>query len=247
MSSGVKADNITAFLQYDDYLTMRIRLQACLKFWLRDSLGIWSKAARFCLPFFCTLFLFSACGKNAPTTPLAPADTAKTTPPSAPAGHYETIEWTDLMPKDDLEALMNPPEYLDEIADGSAADTLDGQFRTQRKNPDDPYQKALVSTRVIPEFHQRKIRLPGFIVPLDFADHQVITTFLLVPFFGACIHLPPPPPNQIIFAIYEPGLPVTDLSDAFFVEGTLHVELKEHDLATSAYSMTIDRILPYEE
>jgi hypothetical protein len=198
--------------------------------------------------FFAAAFLLAACSKKEPTPDTALPD-KKTTALSQAAEkvEYQEIEWTDLMPKEDLDALMNPPEYLDEIADGSEEDTLDDQFKNPQDNPDDPYQKALMSTRIIPEFHQRKIRLPGFIVPLDFDDHQIITTFLLVPFFGACIHLPPPPPNQIIFATYEPGLPLDDLSDAFFVEGIIFTELKEHDLATSAYSMTIDRILPYKD
>jgi hypothetical protein len=188
-------------------------------------------ATRLFIALFCVLFFLCACGEKKQTQPDG---TSKTQAP-------------DLMPKEDLDALMNPPDYLDDIADGSAEDTLNDNLRMQPDELDDPYQKALVSTRIIAEFDKRNIRLPGFIVPLDFDDHQVITSFLLVPFFGACIHYPPPPPNQIIFATYEPGLRLDDLSDAFFVEGTIFTELKEHDLATSAYSMTIDRILPYEE
>ncbi|MBC6906854.1 DUF3299 domain-containing protein [Saccharophagus sp. K07] len=199
----------------------------------------------FFLLLFSSLVLVTGCSKKS-AIQQAPAQN----PPANSAGpkiEYQEIEWTDLIPKEDLDALMNPPEYLNEIADGSEEDTLEDQLKIQQENPDDPYQKALVSTKVIAEFHQRKVRLPGFIVPLDFDDNQVITTFLLVPFFGACIHVPPPPPNQIIFATYEPGLTLDDLSDAFFIEGTIFTELQEHDLATSAYSMKVDRILPYEE
>ena len=212
-------------------------------------------AVRLFIPLFCVIFFLCACTQKKEAqldqTPSATAQTSKSPtkePETKPNNvQYQEIEWPDLMPKEDLEALMNPPEYLDDITDGSEEDALPDQFSTGAENPDDPYQKALMSTRVIPEFNNRKIRLPGFIVPLDFDDHQVITSFLLVPFFGACIHLPPPPPNQIIFATYEPGLSLDDLSDAFFVEGTIFTELKEGDIATSAYSMTIDRILPYEE
>lgn len=212
-------------------------------------------AVRLFIPLFYALFLLCACTQKKEAqldeTPSA-AEQPKEAPSKKPEKkledvQYQEIEWQDLMPKEDLDALMNPPEYLDDIADGSEEDALPDQFSTAAENPDDPYQKALVSTRVIAEFNNRKIRLPGFIVPLDFDDHQVITSFLLVPFFGACIHLPPPPPNQIIFATYEPGLSLDDLSDAFFVEGTIFTELKEGEIATSAYSMTIDRILPYEE
>lgn len=198
---------------------------------------------------FCALISLNACDKKKPAEPSAAAAAPKQSRPAAPAENiqHEEIEWQDLIPKEDLEALMNPPDYLDEIEDGSSEDVLDDKLKMAQEKSDDAYQKALSSTTVIAEFNQRKIRLPGFIVPLDFDDEQIITKFLLVPFFGACIHLPPPPPNQIIFATYEPGLTLDDLSDAFFVEGTIFTEIKESDLATSAYSMTIDRVLPYEE
>ena len=204
-------------------------------------------ATRLFIALFCVLFFLCACGEKKQTQPDGTSKTQAQPGKTSANVHYQEIEWPDLMPKEDLDALMNPPDYLDDIADGSAEDTLNDNLRMQPDELDDPYQQALVSTRIIAEFDKRNIRLPGFIVPLDFDDHQVITSFLLVPFFGACIHYPPPPPNQIIFATYEPGLRLDDLSDAFFVEGTIFTELKEHDLATSAYSMTIDRILPYEE
>jgi Uncharacterized protein conserved in bacteria len=201
---------------------------------------------------FCASISLSACDKKKPAETSTPPQ-SQTRPAVTPviaaekSDAYEEIEWQQLMPKEDLDALMNPPEYLDAIEDGSSDDVLDDKLKMQPDDEDDAYQRALSSTKIIAEYNQRKIRLPGFIVPLDFDDNQVITTFLLVPFFGACIHLPPPPPNQIIFATYEPGLSVDDLSDAFFVEGTIFTEIKESDLATSAYSMTVDRILPYED
>lgn len=213
----------------------------------RDSATVMA-ALRISITFLCAALLITGCSKkssSAPETNTSKKVVAEQQP--LEKTEYQEIEWPDLMPKEDLDALMNPPEYIGQIADGSEEDALDDQLKNDPDNPDDPYQKALVSTSVIPEFNKRKIRLPGFIVPLDFDDHQVITSFLLVPFFGACIHYPPPPPNQIIFATYEPGLPLDDLSDAFFVEGTIFTELKENDMATSAYSMTIDRIFPYED
>jgi hypothetical protein len=231
LSEGAKAYNIAA-----NFETQRFALMTLLRL--------------FAL-IFCASISLTACDKKKPAESDA-APQSQTRPAAAPviaaekSDAYEEIEWQQLMPKEDLDALMNPPDYLDEIEDGSSDDVLDDKLKMQQ-DKDDPYQRALSSTKIIAEYNQRKIRLPGFIVPLDFDDNQVITTFLLVPFFGACIHLPPPPPNQIIFATYEPGLSVDDLSDAFFVEGTIFTEIKENDLATSAYSMTVDRILPYED
>jgi uncharacterized protein len=194
---------------------------------------------------FIVLFTVTACStkESSPHTPSATAEPSQVPQITT----YKEIEWPDLMPKEDLDALMNPPDYLDEISDGSSADKLDSNLKVNTTKTETPYQKALVSTRVIAEFNQQKIRIPGYIVPLEFNDQQIVTQFLLVPFFGACIHLPPPPPNQIILATFPKGVNAEDLSDAFFVEGTLQTELKENEMATSAYSMTVDNILPYEE
>lgn len=161
---------------------------------------------------------------------------------------YTTIEWTDLIPKEDLEALLNPPEYLQNIEDGSEADKIDGQIKAkQPTQTDDRYQLALASQTIKPEYNNRAVRIPGFIVPLEFNSAQTITTFFLVPFFGACLHMPPPPPNQIIYAEYEPGIKLEALYDPFWVQGTLSTTLMENHTATAAYTMTADSISPYED
>ena len=43
----------------------------------------------------------------------------------------------------------------------------------------------------------KPVRIPGYLLPLEFDGDQV-SEFLLVPYVGACIHTPPPPPNQIV-------------------------------------------------
>ena len=105
---------------------------------------------------------------------------------------YQSIEWTELMPADDLEALLNPPDYINDIPDGSPEDQIVQEVKSAiAKANDDRYQQALVSKRVIPEFDQRKIKLPGYIVPLEFDDDMLITQFFLVPFFGGRPFLEP--------------------------------------------------------
>lgn len=167
--------------------------------------------------------------------------------PASPSA-YTTIEWTDLMPADDLEALMNPPEELQDIEDGSEADQISSQIQAAiAQASDSRYQQALSSTRIRPEFNNKAIRIPGFIVPLSFGENNSITEFFVVPFFGACIHVPPPPPNQIIFGKYPPGFKLDALYDPFWIEGTLSTELIENDMATAAYSIKIDQITDYTE
>lgn len=167
---------------------------------------------------------------------------------STHAENYKTLEWLDLMPKSDLEALLNPPEALKQIQDGSIEDELSAQTLSDLNIPaDDPYQLALVSTKIIPEYNNKKVRIPGFVVPLEFDDDQVITAFFLVPYFGACIHQPAPPPNQMIYVTTKKGLKTEILYEPFWIEGTMYTKSKGTELGLSAYSMTADSITPYKE
>lgn len=160
------------------------------------------------------------------------------------------VSWEALIPEDDLEALLNPPAYLAEIEEGSIEDQLAGQIGNafaEHQDQDHPYFKALRSTQVKPEFDGQRLRIPGFVVPLEFDDEQNISEFFLVPFFGACIHVPPPPPNQIIHAHFEPGFQIDNLYDPVWISGVVRTELIENDVAQSAYAMSIDTIEPYTE
>lgn len=161
---------------------------------------------------------------------------------------FQTIEWTDLMPKEDLDALLNPPAYLSEIEDGSFEDQINNQIQSSiPAASNDRYQQALVSTRVVPEMDGKPIRIPGFIVPLEFDDNQTITQFFLVPFFGACIHVPPPPPNQIIFVNYPDGLKLDALYNPFWISGVVSTASIENQVATAAYSLKMQYFEEYTE
>jgi hypothetical protein len=153
------------------------------------------------------------------------------------------------MPSADLDALLNPPEFLDEIADGSLADEITSTIKLAGEQADDSrYQQALVSTEIVASFNGQAIRLPGFIVPLEFGKSQHhVTKFFLVPYFGACIHVPPPPPNQIIYAEYHQGFKLDSLNEPFWLSGVLSTTLIENDTATAAYAIQVDQIEPYRE
>ena len=68
-----------------------------------------------------------------------------------------------------------------------------------------------------------------------------------MPYFGACMHLPPPPPNQIIYAQVKDGMRVDLLFDPIWITGKLLTSLTENGMATSAYSMEVYSIETYEE
>lgn len=161
-------------------------------------------------------------------------------------GKFETIEWTDLIPPEELEVLLNPPSYITDIEDGSFEDQISSQIKNTIEDAnDDAYQRALVSTNVIPEMAGKDVRIPGFVVPLEFDDNQVITEFFLVPFFGACIHVPPPPPNQIIFVKDPKGFTLDALYEPFWISGRLKVTIVENDMGTSAYAIDMKKMEPY--
>lgn len=162
--------------------------------------------------------------------------------------NYRDVEWTDLMPKEDLDALLKPPEDLTNIPDGSEMDLISSQISNAALQANSSrYQQALTSTRVVESFNNLQIRIPGFIVPVDFDDNQMTTRFFLVPYFGACIHVPPPPPNQIILVDYPQGIKVNELYDAFQISGLLKTSLFQHEMATSAYLLDAAKVEPYVE
>jgi hypothetical protein len=161
---------------------------------------------------------------------------------------FKTIDWIDLIPEDELDILLNPPSYIDDIVDGSFEDGIGSQIKnTLTPAKDDPYQQALISTKVKPGMDGQSVGIPGFIVPLEFDDELIVTEFFLVPYFGACMHLPPPAPNQIIYVKYAKGLELKTLYDPFWIYGTLKTSTVENDMATAAYSIDMASYKDYTE
>ncbi len=184
------------------------------------------------------LLLFAAAG-------IAPA--ALAADEGRVAGAYQELEWIDLLPQEDLDALMNPPQYIDEIVDGSEEDVLASQLSAaENELAGGRWEEALVSTRVVESLDGAAIRLPGFIVPLEFGEDERVTKFFLVPYFGACLHMPPPPPNQIVYAEFADGLELASIYNPFWLEGKLATTLTENEVARSAYYMAVDRLEPFE-
>ncbi|MFQ6552174.1 DUF3299 domain-containing protein [Aestuariibius insulae] len=89
------------------------------------------------------------------------------------------------------------------------------------------------------------IKMPGFIIPLDLSSEGV-TDFMLVPYIGACIHVPPPPANQLVLAHTEQPWPGDRLWDAVWVIGTMRTQLQSTDLGQTGYAITADEMEIYE-
>ena len=79
-------------------------------------------------------------------------------------------------------------------------------------------------TDTLKKLDGKTVRVPGFVVPLDDATDEG-AEFLLVPYYGACVHTPPPPPNQMAFVQMAGKKSVRlGLFDAIWMEGTLRVK-----------------------
>jgi hypothetical protein len=86
----------------------------------------------------------------------------------------------------------------------------------------------------------------GYIVPLEVNEEGRTTDFLLVPYFGACIHVPPPPSNQIVHVKSELGVKLDELYQPYWIEGPLQVKASSSELADAGYQMEADKIYVYE-
>jgi len=175
---------------------------------------------------------------------LLPASSASA---AEDASAYKELEWTDLIPEADLQALLNPPSWMMDVEDGSDADDL--TLLSEEREPDEQearFMQALKSSEVKQELDNQRVRVPGFIVPLAFDDRMRTIEFFLVPYFGACLHLPPPPPNQIIYVNYELGIEMNQLYEPYWVEGVLKTVSVSNAVAESAYRISEARIQLYE-
>lgn len=110
---------------------------------------------------------------------------------------------------------------------------------------DVPAQQSQLYT-VREELNGQKVKIAGFVIPLE-GDSDLVTDFLLVPYFGACIHVPPPPPNQIIRVSFEEGVALTEIWDVVHVVGILKTESTDSDLAHTAYVIDGIKMEDYEK
>jgi len=145
----------------------------------------------------------------------------------AAAGTHVEIKWDDLVPKgwDPMKDLPGGGNIgLLNDGDPKAQDMLN-KLREAWDNA--PTVAALDGT---------SIKLPGYLVPLD-ETKAGISEFLLVPYFGACIHTPPPPANQIVMVVPTKPLQGYRSMDTVWVRGTLRTARTGSPMGTSAYRL----------
>ena len=154
---------------------------------------------------------------------------------------YQKITWDDLLNEEWYQQMkkdMATYGRMSFLKDGS--EEAEKLMASMRKKLDE----APISTKYV----NQKIRMPGFVVPLD-AVRNGQREFLLVPYFGACIHTPPPPANQIVLVTPHPQLNLSktlESMDVIWVEGELKEARTKTASGVSGYSLEAIKVYPYK-
>lgn len=102
----------------------------------------------------------------------------------------------------------------------------------------------LRSSGVRTDWNGQTVRLSGFVVPIDYQGTGV-TAFILVPFVGACVHVPPPPANQLVFVTTSTPYELAGLFDPVTVTGMFGTASTSTQLAEIGYALSADTVRLY--
>ncbi|MHA7880516.1 MAG: DUF3299 domain-containing protein [Saccharospirillum sp.] len=170
-----------------------------------------------------------------PTETIEPLSEAE-----ARAAAYREFTWDDLLPADfDFSYLQN----VIDIEEYDITSMEDDDPEAQRLYAD--LMVALADVPFVDSLDGQEGRIPGFLVPLEF-EAEAVKEFFLVPYFGACIHTPPPPANQIVHVVLDEAIPFDNIYEPYWIEGAMSVTKTETDLGTAGYRMQASNIRLYE-
>lgn len=147
-------------------------------------------------------------------------------PRAAFAKTANEITWDDLLPPG--------VPYSEIIAEGEMDERNDLWLPVFDEN----------ATKLNPALDGAYIKMPGYIIPIDTSTAGV-SSFILVPYVGACIHVPPPPPNQLVYVTTDKPWPGDDLWEAIWVTGQISHEIETYEVAQTGYALKADTIEVY--
>ena len=155
---------------------------------------------------------------------------------SQAADAAKETSWEDLMPKD-----WDPMKDLRQMGDASLVQEGSVKERNLMRQMRDLWDNAPTN----PKMDGTRVRLPGYVVPLEEVKGE-LKEFLLVPYFGACIHVPPPPANQIIHVKTAKPVRGVRAMDPVWISGTLRAAPIGTKMGTSGYRMEAEVVEPYK-
>jgi len=148
----------------------------------------------------------------------------------------QTLYWDELLPEGEL-------ERIDELYASQPPPGF-GHNPDKPLLNDEPIQ--IGTFNVVEELDGKLVRIPGFVLPFEYTASGKISEFLLVPYFGACIHTPPPPPNQMVYVTADKPADLGQQWNAIWAIGVLRTQKHLNDLGDAAYTLEIQRWEPYD-
>jgi hypothetical protein len=157
-------------------------------------------------------------------------------PLPALASPFDEITWVDLVPKG-----WDPAKTMRERPDMAGVSDTDPRAEQMMAE----LRKIWDNAPTVTEIAGRAVKLPGYLVPLE-EGKQGIREFLLVPYFGACIHTPPPPSNQIVLGRAAKPIKGFRTMDAVWASGHMKIERADSSMGVASYAMQVERIEKYQ-
>jgi uncharacterized protein len=160
------------------------------------------------------------------------------TPVAEPQERPEVIEWKHLVPPGyDANEMMQ--KYRKEVAA-----LRDDDPRAERAA--ERLRRVWENAPVVAALNNKTVKLAGYAVALE-GDGKTVSEFLLVPYFGACIHVPPPPSNQVVLVrTGNKPFKVNQMFDTVAVTGRLRTERARNDLASASYVIDATEVEAYK-
>jgi uncharacterized protein len=146
--------------------------------------------------------------------------------PAAAASAFREARWEELVPKG-----WDPYAKFKGSNLGGLSDSSPSVLQMMRE-----FREVLDNAPTVTTLDGAAIRLPGYVVPLEEVNGE-LKEFLLVPYFGACIHTPPPPANQIVHVVATKPVKGFQSMDTVWVSGTLKTARQDSSMGTSGYRM----------
>ncbi|MEL6745458.1 MAG: DUF3299 domain-containing protein [Pseudomonadota bacterium] len=159
-----------------------------------------------------------------------------------------TVTWEDLIPAEGLGAQMNIDAAETPIGTPGINEFDGNEEEFEAFKEDISFMKELQPEGglINAQMHGQKIKIAGYVTPVGF-DGDQITEFLFVPYMGACIHVPPPAANQIVYVKNAKGMSADQMYDPIWLTGTMKAKAVATILADVGYSIDGASIEPYLE
>ncbi|MEP1209939.1 MAG: DUF3299 domain-containing protein [Rhizobiaceae bacterium] len=156
------------------------------------------------------------------------------------------LGWADLEPKLFFGQRMKLPKSRSVLGTPTAEDFQVTKSELKEFLGEIEFMKDMQpqGARLVGKLNGKKVRIPGYVTPVGF-DGEDVTQFLLVPFLGACIHVPPPPANQIIYVKNAKGLKLEQIWEPVWITGILETKSVSTVLADVGYSMAQAVVEPF--